>query len=486
MLNADPRVRMSLVRARRNPIMGAVVVADVVLNDPDATHAEGAADAIKSELLQACRLALAAHKVPGHAAARAHARAHCRRQTGAARCITSSLRAQAADWALRSPALSRPGLSGHRHRAQPQCGARRPRAEAASDCARGSIEYRACDLVRPRAPRPLRARVARGFRSDIRTREQCRHRHRRRARHDARCGYRAADPAEHTLADSADQICAALDDERAPGPHREYLIDRRGDRLHGLSVYSATKSSLVGFTRSLAREVGSLGITVNAIAPGFINTEMTHELTASQREQIARRSALGRMAEAVDVARSVEFLFGESGRNITGTCSRSTPVTRRSGAALKTHAPRCDRLMTLPIERHIGARARVVEEERIGHLCRIVAVAHELQLARFEGCRSDRARAQAAETRGVHRQAVAQRRARGTARHRNAHRRRARPYRPAPRYRARRPRKRRRRGRAVRPSMRSRPPQSRRSRPSSEKSRPGGPRSSKSPRHRAA
>jgi 3-oxoacyl-[acyl-carrier protein] reductase len=87
----------------------------------------------------------------------------------------------------------------------------------------------------------------------------------------------------------------------------------------GLSVYSATKSSLVGFTRSLAREVGGLGITVNAIAPGFIQTEMTHELTAAQRQQIARRSALGRMAEAVDVARSVEFLLGESGRNITGT-----------------------------------------------------------------------------------------------------------------------------------------------------------------------
>ncbi len=87
----------------------------------------------------------------------------------------------------------------------------------------------------------------------------------------------------------------------------------------GLSVYSATKASLIGFTRSLAREVGQLGITVNAIAPGFIDTAMTDELSASQREQIARRSALKRMADATDVARSVEFLLGESGRNITGT-----------------------------------------------------------------------------------------------------------------------------------------------------------------------
>jgi 3-oxoacyl-[acyl-carrier protein] reductase len=87
----------------------------------------------------------------------------------------------------------------------------------------------------------------------------------------------------------------------------------------GLSVYSATKSSLVGFTRSLAREVGQLGITVNAIAPGFIDTEMTSELTGTQRDQIARRSALRRLAEPEDVARSVEFLLGDGGRNITGT-----------------------------------------------------------------------------------------------------------------------------------------------------------------------
>jgi 3-oxoacyl-[acyl-carrier protein] reductase len=110
---------------------------------------------------------------------------------------------------------------------------------------------------------------------------------------------------------------------------RSMMVERQGRIVNiasivastgysGLSVYSATKASLVGFTRSLARELGQLGITVNAVAPGFIETAMTDELSAQEREQIARRSALKRMAEAEDVARSVEFLLGPGGRNITG------------------------------------------------------------------------------------------------------------------------------------------------------------------------
>jgi 3-oxoacyl-[acyl-carrier protein] reductase len=87
---------------------------------------------------------------------------------------------------------------------------------------------------------------------------------------------------------------------------------------NGLSVYGATKAAATGFTRSLAREVGKLGITVNAIAPGFIDTELTHSLGVEQRQRIAGRSALRRLPESDDVARMVEFLLGEGGRNVTG------------------------------------------------------------------------------------------------------------------------------------------------------------------------
>jgi 3-oxoacyl-[acyl-carrier protein] reductase len=87
----------------------------------------------------------------------------------------------------------------------------------------------------------------------------------------------------------------------------------------GLSVYGATKASMIGFTRSLAREVGRLGVNVNAVAPGFIETDMTQGLDGDQRQQVARRSALRRLPEVEDVANAVEFLLGDKAKNITGT-----------------------------------------------------------------------------------------------------------------------------------------------------------------------
>jgi 3-oxoacyl-[acyl-carrier protein] reductase len=87
----------------------------------------------------------------------------------------------------------------------------------------------------------------------------------------------------------------------------------------GLAAYGATKASLVGLTRSLAREVGPLGITVNAIAPGFLDTEMTEGLGEEERQQVMRRSALRRFADIDDVAEAVAYLLGDQAKSITGT-----------------------------------------------------------------------------------------------------------------------------------------------------------------------
>ena len=83
--------------------------------------------------------------------------------------------------------------------------------------------------------------------------------------------------------------------------------------------YSSTKSGLIGFTKSLSREVGTRGITVNAVAPGFINTAMTQALNESQQQTILSQIPLGRMGEVDDIANAVVFLASEEASYITGT-----------------------------------------------------------------------------------------------------------------------------------------------------------------------
>lgn len=89
--------------------------------------------------------------------------------------------------------------------------------------------------------------------------------------------------------------------------------------FNGLSVYGATKASLNGFTKSLARELGKANITVNSVAPGYMQTAMTSGLQGKKLESIKRRSPSGKLAEVYDVAGIVTFLMSEKGKNITGT-----------------------------------------------------------------------------------------------------------------------------------------------------------------------
>lgn len=86
----------------------------------------------------------------------------------------------------------------------------------------------------------------------------------------------------------------------------------------GLSVYGATKAAMIGFTKSLARELGPAGVTVNAVAPGMMTTELTASLDEIALARIASRSALRRLVEPCDAAATVAFLLGDGGRNITG------------------------------------------------------------------------------------------------------------------------------------------------------------------------
>jgi 3-oxoacyl-[acyl-carrier protein] reductase len=86
----------------------------------------------------------------------------------------------------------------------------------------------------------------------------------------------------------------------------------------GLAVYSATKAALDGMTRALARELGSRGIVVNSVAPGYLRTEMSHGLDEAQLGQIVRRTPAGRLGEPSDIARVVLFLTAPENDYLTG------------------------------------------------------------------------------------------------------------------------------------------------------------------------
>lgn len=109
------------------------------------------------------------------------------------------------------------------------------------------------------------------------------------------------------------------------------MLSQRGGRIvnissivahtgyRGLAAYGATKAALEGFTRSLARDVGARGVTVNAVAPGFLETDMTGGLAQRDLDRIKNRAALRRFALTDDVAAAVSFLLSDRAASITGT-----------------------------------------------------------------------------------------------------------------------------------------------------------------------
>jgi 3-oxoacyl-[acyl-carrier protein] reductase len=86
----------------------------------------------------------------------------------------------------------------------------------------------------------------------------------------------------------------------------------------GQANYAAAKAGIIAFSKSLAREIGSRGITVNVVAPGFIDTDMTRALPEESKQALLSQIALGRLGEARDIAQAVAFLASPAAAYITG------------------------------------------------------------------------------------------------------------------------------------------------------------------------
>ena len=110
---------------------------------------------------------------------------------------------------------------------------------------------------------------------------------------------------------------------------RAFLKQRSGRIINVASViglignagqcnYAASKAALLGFTKSVARELASRGVTANALAPGFVETDMTAVLNAQVRDEVLKKIPLGRFGQPEDIAEAALFLAGQSGRYITG------------------------------------------------------------------------------------------------------------------------------------------------------------------------
>ena len=311
MINAHPGVQMSLVRARRSPITGAVVVADVVPTSADGRGAE----AVEERDSRGLPPRVAAPQGAGRDPLRAVARCHRRRQAGAPRCVTSSSPAAAA--ASASPSRRKLQAAGYRVIA-----VARHQSETWRD-ARDAAARLPAPSISPISP--ASAPGARAYaRSSGRSTGSSTTPPSAPAACSPRCAMREIERLVrlNTLSPIilTKYVVRSMMARRAAAASSTSPRSSPSPAISGLSAYSATKASLIGFTRSLAREVGRCGITVNAVAPGFVDTEMT---ARPRRDEHARRSSgaapcTGSPRPRTSPTRS-SFCSSDKAKNITGT-----------------------------------------------------------------------------------------------------------------------------------------------------------------------